>query len=645
MKSPQFGSDLEKLFPIIEPHCSDSGNFDNALELLLHAGRSLPEAVMMMIPEAWQQHPTMPEDKRAFYEYHSALQEPWDGPASISFTDGHYIGAVLDRNGLRPSRYYITKDEKVVMASEVGVLAVEPEDVLVKGRLQPGRMFLVDFAKGRIIDDGELKHEVANKRPYREWLRRQRLRLKELPATPVPPHYEPHDLLTRMQAFGYTTETMSFMLIPLLHEKKDPLGSMGNDAALECLSDQPRMLYDYFRQLFAQVTNPAIDSIREEIIMSLECYIGPEGNLLETTEEQCHRLAVEHPILTNGELATLRHLNYRGWKTRTIDITYPRSEGVAGLKPALDRICREASEAIEAGDSLIVLSDRACDKDRVPMSTLLACGAVHHHLVRNEQRTTRRSRAGDGRGPRGQPSLPARRLRGRRHQSLHGLRIALPGAADGILGAEWTDEAIVSAYRKGIAKGMLKVMGKMGISTLQSYKGAQIFEAIGIDTDVIDRCFVGTSSRIRGIGFDIVAEESIRRHEIGFPLRDQSRLDVLPNPGLYQWRKNGEKHAWHPHTIAEIQQAARAGDQTAYDRFSKLINETTTRECHLRGLLRFKQGTPIPLDEVEPAAEIVKRFCTGAMSFGSISAEVHETLAVAMNRLGGKSNTGEGGED
>jgi glutamate synthase (NADPH) large chain len=645
MKSPLFGDDLKKLFPIMEPHCSDSGNFDNALELLLHTGRSLPEAVMMMIPEAWQEHPTMPEDKRAFYEYHSALQEPWDGPASISFTDGHYIGAVLDRNGLRPSRYYITKDDKVVMASEVGVLAIEPNDVLIKGRLQPGRMFLVDFTKGRIIDDGELKHDVAGRRPYREWLRKQRILLKDLPEAPVPPHYTPHALLTRMQAFGYTIETMHFMLIPLLHEKKDPIGSMGNDAALECLSDQPRMLYDYFKQLFAQVTNPAIDSIREDIIMSLECYIGPEGNLLETTEAQCHRLAIEHPILTNSEMASIRHLNFRGWTTKTIDITYPRSEGFAGLKPALDRICAEASQAIEDGASLIVLSDRACDKDHVPVSTLLACGAVHHHLVRNEQRT----RIGI--------VLETGEAREVNHHCLlvgYGADAINPYMAfeavyqarrDGALGEEWTDEEIVSAYRKGIAKGMLKVMGKMGISTLQSYKGAQIFEAVGIDKDVIERCFVGTSSRIRGIGFDIVAEEAIRRHEVGFPTRDQTRLDVLPNPGLYHWRKNGEKHAWHPHTIAEIQQAARAGDQSAYDRFSKLINETTTRECHLRGLLRFKPGTPIPLDDVEPATEIVKRFCTGAMSFGSISAEAHETLAVAMNRLGGKSNTGEGGED
>jgi glutamate synthase (NADPH) large chain len=645
MSSPLFGADLEKVLPISEPHCSDSGNFDNALELLLHAGRSLPEAVMMMIPEAWQNHPTMPEEKRAFYEYHSALQEPWDGPASISFTDGHYIGAVLDRNGLRPSRYYVTKDDKVVMASEVGVLDINPSDVKLKGRLQPGRMFLVDFEKGRIIDDEELKLEVATRRPYGEWLRRQRLVFGDLPKAPVPPHFVPPDLLARMQAFGYTTETMGFMLIPLLHEKKDPIGSMGNDAALECLSDQPRMLYDYFKQLFAQVTNPPIDSIREDIIMSLECYIGPEGNLLETTEQQCHRLVVPHPILTNEEMASLRQLDHRGWKTKTIDITYPRSEGAAGLEPALDRICHEASLAIDQGYSLIVLSDRNCSRDRVPISTLLACGAVHHQLIRDEERT----RIG--------LVLETGEARDVHHHCLlvgYGADAINPYLAfeslyqareDGMLEPEYTDEAIVNAYRKGVAKGLLKVMGKMGISTLQSYKGAQIFEAVGIDEDVIERCFSGTASRIRGVNLSVLAEESIRRHEIGYPTRDQVRLNVLPNPGLYQWRKNGEKHAWNPHTIAELQQAARGGDQSAYERYSRLINETTTRECHLRGLLRFKPATPVPLDEVEEAPLIVRRFCTGAMSFGSISAEVHETLAVAMNRLGGKSNTGEGGED
>jgi glutamate synthase (NADPH/NADH) large chain len=645
MSSPLFGADLEKVFPISEPQCSDSGNFDNALELLLLAGRSLPEAVMMMIPEAWQNHPTMSEEKRAFYDYHSALQEPWDGPASISFTDGHYIGAVLDRNGLRPSRYYITKDDKVVMASEVGVLDIDPSDIKVKGRLQPGRMFLVDFEKGRIVDDDELKLEVATRRPYGEWLRRQRVVLDELPAAPVPPHYSPSELLSKMQACGYTTETMNFMLIPLLHEKKDPIGSMGNDAALECLSDQPRMLYDYFKQLFAQVTNPAIDSIREEIIMSLECYIGPEGNLLETTERQCHRLLVPHPILTNEEMAALRQVDYRGWKTKTIDITYPRSGGTSGLKPALDRICREASQAIADSYSLIVLSDRNCSKDRVPISSLLACGAVHHHLIAHEERTQIGL------------VLESGEAREVHHHCLlvgYGADAINPYLAfealyqareDGTLEAEYTDAEIVSAYRKGVAKGLLKVMGKMGISTLQSYKGAQIFEAVGIDDDVIERCFSGTPSRIRGVNFAVLAEEAIRRHEIGYPTREQVRLEVLPNPGLYQWRKNGEKHAWNPHTIAEIQQAARAGDQSAYDRFSRLVNESTTRECHLRGLLRFKPSTPVPLEEVESAASIVRRFCTGAMSFGSISAEAHETLAVAMNRLGGKSNTGEGGED
>ncbi|HUG91082.1 MAG TPA: glutamate synthase large subunit, partial [Planctomycetaceae bacterium] len=661
MHSELFGDDVAKLFPIIEPHCSDSGNFDNAMEMLYHAGRSLPEVVMLMIPEAWQNHHSMPEDKRAFYEYYSALQEPWDGPASISFTDGQCIGAVLDRNGLRPSRFYVTHDDRVVMASEVGVLDIEPANVKLKGRLQPGKMFLVDFEQGRIIADEELKRDVANRRPYGEWLRRQRLELKELPRRPVESresrvegngngalstlNSQPLTLLKLMQAFGYTIETMQFMLIPLVDEKRDPVGSMGDDAALACLSDQPRMLYDYFKQLFAQVTNPAIDSIREEVIMSLECYIGPEGNLLDTTEEQCHRLLVPHPILTDEELDAIKHLDDRGWKTKTIDITWPRAEGAAGMRVALDRICDQARQAIREGYSLIVLSDRATGPDRVPISSLLACGAVHHHLVRHEERT----RLGI--------VLESGEAREVHHLCLlagYGADAINPyiafdalaqARADGIVGEEWTDEKIIAAYRKGVAKGMLKVMGKMGISTLQSYKGAQIFEAVGLNEEVIDRAFVATASRIRGVGLDTIAEESLRRHAIGFPPREASGLASLPNPGQFHWRKNGEKHAWNPHTIAEIQTAARAGDRDAYRRFSKLVNEKASRDCHLRGLLRFKPGNPIPLDEVEPASEIVKRFCTGAMSFGSISAEAHETLAVAMNRLGGKSNTGEGGED
>lgn len=651
MRSPLFGDDLSKLFPVIEPHCSDSGNFDNALELLVHAGRSLPEAVMMMIPEAWQNHESMPEDKRAFYEYHSALQEPWDGPASVSFTDGDCIGAVLDRNGLRPSRYYVTQDDRVIMASEVGVLDIAPENVKSKGRLQPGKMFLVDFKAGRIVDDEELKHHVASSRTYGEWLRNQRITLAELVAardehvTSLNGDHGP-SLLERMQAFGYTTETLQFMLIPLIKSKKDPISSMGDDTALACLSDKPRLLYDYFKQLFAQVTNPPIDSIREEIVMSLECFIGPEGNLLETTEGQCHRLVVPHPILTDEELDTLQQLDHRGWKSRTIDMTWSRAEGPAGLRPALDRICREAEEAIAQGYSLVVLSDRACGHDRVPISALLACGAVHHHLIRNELRT----RIGI--------VLETGEAREVHHFCLlagYGADAVNPYLAfeairnartHGELADEYTEDKIVAAYRKGVFKGMLKVMGKMGISTLQSYKGAQIFEALGLSNDVIDRCFAGTASRIKGIGFEIIGDELLRRHEQGFPSRDESRrLPVLPNLGLVHWRHGGEKHAWNPFTIAEIQQAARNGDQSAYDRFAKLINEHAVREGALRGLLQFKPSNPVPLEEVEPAADIVKRFCSGAMSYGSISKEAHETMAIALNRIHGKSNTGEGGED
>ncbi len=646
MQSPLFGNELKDLFPVCEAHCSDSGNFDNSLELLYHAGRSLPEAVMMMIPEAWQNHHAMSDEKRAFYEYFSALQEPWDGPASISFTDGHVIGAVLDRNGLRPSRYYVTKDDKVVMASEVGVLDIAPENIASKGRLQPGKMFLVDFEQGRLIPDEELKQSVASKRPYKQWLDAQRIRLAELPKADVPPRYESPALLKQMQAFGYTTESLQFMLIPMIETKKDPLGSMGNDAALACMSDQPRLIYDYFKQLFAQVTNPPLDSIREEVIMSLECFIGPESNLLDSSEKQCHRLVVPNPILTNEELASLKHLNYRGWKTKTIDITFPRSQGDPGLRWCLERICQEATQAINSGFSLIVLSDRSTGPDRVPVSSLLAAGAVHQHLVRHELRT----RIGI--------VIETGEAREVHHHCLlvgYGADAINPYLAfealrqsreDGTLGDHWTDEKIVAAYRKAVEKGMLKVMGKMGISTLQSYKGAQIFEALGLNDTVVDYCFAGTASRIKGVDFEVLGCEAMLRHEIGYPPRNAQALPVLPNPGEFHWRKTGEKHAWNPYTIAEIQNAARTGDKTSFKRFAQIVNEETHKACFLRGLLKIKTAaTPISLDEVEPASEIVKRFCTGAMSYGSISADAHESLAIAMNRIGGKSNTGEGGED
>jgi len=645
MESELFGKDFHKAFPLIDPVTSDSGMFDNVLELLMLAGRSLPEAMMMMIPEAWQNHETMSPAKRAFYEYHSCLMEPWDGPASVVFTDGQYIGATLDRNGLRPSRFYITDDDRVIMASEVGTIEVDPSTIVSKGRLQPGKMFLVDFKQGRIITDEELKSTIASKRPYGEWIAKQRIELADLAPSNEPHGFYPDTLLPRMQAFGYTVETINTLLKPMATDGKEALGSMGNDAALACLSDQARLTYDYFKQLFAQVTNPPIDSIREEVIMSLECYIGPEGNLLETTEGQCHRLLMPQPILTNEQLAALKHMDHRGWKSKVIDITFDRSEGEAGLEAALDRICSEASKAIEEGFSIVVLSDRNVSASRVPISTLLACGAVHHHLVRNEQRT----RIG--------LILETGEAREVHHMCLlvgYGADAINPYLAfealwqmqrDGRIDSKFTDEKIVYNYVKSVEKAIRKVMGKMGISTLQSYKGAQIFEAVGLNKKVVDKCFAGTASRIQGVDFDVLAKEAIARHERGYPTRQAVRLPQLHNPGEYHWRAESESHMWNPETIATLQSATRTNSRAAYEQFAKLMNEDATRRCTLRGLLKFKPGQAISIDEVEPAKEIVKRFCTGAMSLGSISQETHETLAIAMNRIGGKSNTGEGGED
>ena len=650
VKSDLFGDELSELFPIMEPDCSDSGNFDNALEFLLMSGRTLQESVMMMIPEAWQKHETMSEARRAFYEYHSCLLEPWDGPASIVFTDGKYIGAVLDRNGLRPSRFYITHDDRVIMASEVGVLKVDPANVKSKGRLQPGRMFLVDFDEGRLVPNDELKDTFSGRQPYADWLKDHRVELSDIALDGDNKQFDQETLIKRMQAFGYTQETMQFMLIPMIHQQRDPIGSMGNDAAIACLSDKPRLIYDYFKQLFAQVTNPAIDSIREDIIMSLECYIGPEQNLLETTPEHANRLLIPHPILTNEEMAAIKSMDHKGWKSKIIDITYPRSEGTAGLTAALDRICTEAEQAIDDGYSIVVLSDRAISAQQVPISSLLACGSLHHHLVKQAKRT----RIG--------VVLESGEAREVHHHCLLvgygadginpylGFESLWQARRDGLIDEELysSDEKLVAQYKKSVAKGILKVMGKMGISTLQSYKGAQIFEAVGLKDEVVDRCFVGTASRIQGVDFEVLATESLRRHALGYPEDTKDYLPVLPNPGEFHWRAEGERHAWDPQSIADIQMAARGNDEQAYWRFSNHINEDAKVRCTLRGLLKLKEGAnggPIPIEEVEEAKEIVKRFCTGAMSFGSISAESHETLAIAMNRLGGKSNTGEGGED
>ncbi|MFW5684415.1 MAG: glutamate synthase large subunit, partial [Spirochaetota bacterium] len=644
LSSDLFGDDLAKTFPIIESDQSDSGTFDNALELLLMTGRELPEAVMMMVPEAWQSHQHMPDAGRAMYEFMSTQMEPWDGPASIVFTDGHVIGAVLDRNGLRPSRYYVTNDDVVIMASEVGVLDIPPEKVVTKDRLKPGRMFLVDFEQGRIVDDVELKNGIADRHPYRAWLTGRRIRLDDLPEPVRAAGLDVDALIPRLKMFGYTIEHLRLILGPMAENAKEPLGSMGNDAPLACLSDKPRMLYDYFKQLFAQVTNPPIDSIREDIIMSLSAYIGPERNLLEVSPEHAHRLQLDHPILTNEQLAQIVEMDHRGWKTKVIDITYENAPDDTPLRKALDRIAREAEQAIAEGYSLIVLSDRRAGADRVPISALLAMGTVHHHLVRTHKRTQIGIIVESG-----EP-------REVHHFCMlvgYGADAVNPYLAyeamwkmrdDGDVPFELGDEEIVTRYHNAIAYGMRKVFGKMGISTLESYKGAQIFEAVGLESEVVDTSFAGTASRIKGVGFPELAQEASRRHRLGYPLGGSVEGDQLVNPGDFQWRTGGEKHMWDPQSIALLQKAVRYGDAEAYREFAARQNQRSRDQATLRGLMRFRKGSPVPIEEVEPASEIVKRFATGAMSFGSISQEAHETLAIAMNRLGGKSNTGEGGE-
>jgi glutamate synthase (NADPH/NADH) large chain len=645
MSSELLGDDFQKLKPIIETNGSDSAEFDNAMELLMMAGRELPEVVMMMIPEAWRNHRSMPENKRAFYEYHSCLQEPWDGPASISFTDGRVIGAVLDRNGLRPSRYYVTDDKRVLMASEVGVLDIDPATVIKKGRLEPGKMFLVDFENRRIVADGELKDRIASKRTYDQWLKNQRLTFDDLPSVDPEEMLDDDLRLAQMRAFGYSNETMDFMLLPLIQVKKDPIGSMGNDTALACLSDKPRLLYDYFTQLFAQVTNPPIDSIREEIVMSVECFVGPEGNLLETTEAQCNRLVLHNPILDFEQIAKMKALDHRDWKSRIIDITFDVGEGEAGFMAAMERIRSESELAIEDGCALIILSDRSISESRVPLSALLATSAVHHYLIEKELRTRIGIIVETGEAREVHHHCL---LTGFGADAIHpylGLEAIIQHHAK-LETSDLDADQCIAAYRKGVMKGMLKVLAKMGISTLASYKGARIFEAIGLNSDVIQSAFPGTASRIEGVGYDVLAAEALRRHKLGFGKDSTLPIVDLETAGTIHWRQGGERHAWTPLNIADIQAAARSGDVNAYKRFADNVNEHTARECHLRGLLTFKEDRQsIPISQVEPAKEIVKRFCTGAMSFGSISAESHETLAVAMNRLGGKSNTGEGGED
>ena len=647
-ESESFGPKLKELFPIAELDCTDSGSFDNILEFLILNGRSLQESIMMMIPEAWQSDINMSKEKKDFYEYSSSQMEPWDGPASIVFTDGKCAGAVLDRNGLRPSRYYITKNDKVIMASEVGVLEVDPKDVLIKGRLQPGKMFLIDFEEGRMIPDEEIKSEICKSKPFGEWISNQVVDLGALNKSEEKLELVEDNLIPRMQAFGYTTETMQFMLMPLVRELRDPLGSMGNDAALACLSDKPRLMFDYFKQLFAQVTNPAIDSIREEVIMSLECLIGPEGNLLSSKAENAHRLRLRNPILSNEELSSIKNLNQYDWKTKVIDITYPKEEGHSGILKTIDRVCAESESAIDDNYSFIVLSDKNLNEQNLAISSLIACSSVSQHLVKNEKRTKTALIVETG---------EAREVH---HHCLlfgYGADAINPYLAfealwqsqiDGLLNsADITSyEDLIEAYKKGVKKGVLKVMAKIGISTLQSYKGAQIFEAVGLADEIIDKAFPGTASRVQGVNFEALSKEAKRRHDLGYPKEKNGKVSVLSNPGDFHWRNGGDSHMWDPKTISSLQLAARNNDESAYWEFAKHANENTTKSSTLRGLLKFSSSNPsIDIDQVESESEIVKRFATGAMSLGSISTESHESLAIAMNKLGGKSNTGEGGED
>ncbi len=642
--SPLF-DDVRKLFPVIDPTTSDSGKFDNALELLQRTGRSIAHAVMMMIPEAWQSHESMSAAKRAFYEYHACLQEPWDGPASIAFTDGRVIGAVLDRNGLRPSRYVVTKDGFVVMASEVGVLDIPPENVLHKDRLQPGRMFLVDTEQGRIVGDEELKEGMAARRPYRKWLDANLTRLVDLPPPErVPPDYEPETFLPRQQAFGYTIEDLRLLMTPMALNAQEAVGSMGTDTPLACLSDRPQLLFNYFKQLFAQVTNPPIDPIREELVMSLETTIGPEQNLFEETPLHCRQLHLKSPTLSNEQLAQVKALDDGHLRATTLPILFAKRSGGPGLRAALDDLCARASKAVADGQTILVLSDRGVDEAHVPIPSLLATAAVHHHLIREGTRM----RCGI--------VVESGEPREIQHFCLllgYGAGAVNPYlafetlrdmVAEGIL-KDVDAAAAVKNYMKAVDKGVLKVMTKMGISTLQSYRGAQIFEAIGLNSEVVERYFTWTASRIEGVGLDVIAREAELRHEHAY-LVSPSLDGDLDAGGQYQWRRRGEHHAYNPNTVAKLQHAVRAASFKMFKEYTAAVNDESRRLCTIRGLLGFKPGAgPIPIDQVEPATQIVKRFKTGAMSLGSISREAHENLAIAMNRIGGKSNTGEGGED
>ncbi len=639
-----FGEDLSRVFPIINPDGSDSAMFDNSLEFLLLSGRSLPHSVMMMIPEPWSNNESMSDEKRAFYEYHSCLIEPWDGPAAIAFTDGMKVGAVLDRNGLRPARYYVTKDDMVILSSEVGVLDIPPENILCKERLHPGRMLLIDLSEGRIINDNELKHTIASEHPYRKWLDQHLITLDNLPEPLQVSQPDHKTILKRQKAFGYNYEDLRSILLPMAKDGVDPIGAMGNDTPLAVLSDRPQLLYNYFKQLFAQVTNPPIDALREEIVTGTETYMGSEGNLLKPSPQSCRQIKLKTPVIDNDELEKIRNIDKPDFKAVTLSILFKVSEGGSGLEKAMDQLCNSADKAFAEGANILILSDRGMDEEHAPIPALLAISGLHHHLIRECTRT--------------QMSLVLESGEPREvhHYALllgYGASAVNPYLAFETIGdmlrqgmlSDTDYKTAVKKYIKACTKGVVKVLSKMGISTIQSYQGAQIFEAIGLNQSVIDKYFTWTPSRISGADLNVIAEEAILRHVSAFSARS-AKDNVLDTEGQYQWRKNGEYHLYNPETIYKLQQSCRKNDYSTFKEYSELINNQNQKACTLRGLMNLKPASePVPLDEVESVESICRRFKTGAMSYGSISREAHESIAIAMNKIGGKSNTGEGGED
>ena len=643
-KSELFGDDISKLFPIVTEGGSDSAIFDNVMEFLYMSGRPLPHAVLMMIPEAWSGHETMDQKRKDFYEYHACLMEPWDGPASIAFTDGDVIGAVLDRNGLRPSRYYVTKDDMVVMASEVGVLDIPPENIEIKERLHPGRIFMVDTKQGRIIDDSELKEEFVNAEPYGEWLKEHLIPIEKLSPPAKLLNSDSGTLLQRQQIFGYTYEDLKILMAPMAKNGMEPTGSMGTDTALAVLSNRSRLLYDYFKQLFAQVTNPPLDGIREELVTQVATTIGPESNLLNPTSISCQRVKINSPILTNEELSKMSNISVSGMKTKKVSILYEVKKGSQGLDQALNRVCAAVDKAIDDGYSFVILSDRGVNDKETAIPALLATAGVHHHLIRNGKRT----RLG--------LILESGEPRETHHFAVllgYGIGAINPYLAFDSLNdliqkrylPQMNQSEAVENFIKAANKGLVKIMSKMGISTIQSYCGAQVFEAIGLEKEFVDKYFTWTASRIGGIGIDVIAKEISQRHNNAYPSRDIKQKE-LEWGGEYQWRRDGEYHLFNPDTVFKLQHATRSGQYEIFREYTALVDEQNENLATLRGLFEFKFAKkPISIDEVEPIENIMRRFSTGAMSYGSISKQAHETLAIAMNRIGGKSNTGEGGED